>query len=132
MSKDSLDQIFGIAYPAEAPSESGRRRAVDAALIHDQRVQRSKLRRSGLRVAFGAAVGVVAIVATITLMPKSAAAALISDVSEAMDGARNVHMTSWSMGKDGTRVKSQELWYEGGKWRIDDTRRRQFIVHDGR
>jgi outer membrane lipoprotein-sorting protein len=131
MSKDSLNQLFGNAYPCGTPSESARRRVTDAALLHDHRTQRRALRARGLRFAFTATLAIALTGTFVVLMPKKATAAFIDQLTDAMDGARNVHMTAWTITADGERRKSREMWHEAGKWRIDSPSRQEVLIHDG-
>lgn len=126
-----LKNTFTTAFPDLAPSLDAKSRAVDLARIADAQGIVRQHGRSRLRMGLGVGFASAAVVATMLLVPSNSAAAYLRHIRQRITDAKSAHMIDWNVGKDGKRVKSREVWYQDGKWRLESTLQGESTITDG-
>jgi len=114
-----IKELFANTFPDVNPSVAGRSRVAEMALAADRKAQQARVTGGRLRLGFGVGLATLAVGAGIILTPSITTAAYIRHLGTLVKDARSAHIVEWKPTADGGRTRVQELWYDGGKWRID-------------
>ncbi len=114
-----MGEHLRAAYPQLPLSDTLRHRVALAAEQNEHGRGSKRLWRGRLR--FGLALGgaLAAVLLAIFVWPRRAAAISLRRIQSAILDTRSAHIVTWDIGPGASRVKSNELWYQQGKWRIE-------------
>lgn len=116
----TLREGLQAAYPAAEPTDALRRRIAVLAEETAASVppQRSRRLRVGLRLAGIAAAAIAVFV--FLLPPKLTAVQAYQRMTNSLRDVHSAHYIVWDIQPDGRRVKSSEVWYQAGQWRVEN------------
>lgn len=114
-----LKELFANTFPDVESSASGRSRVAEMALAADRKARRAQATGRRLRLGFGVGLATLVVGAGIVLTPSITTAAYIRHLGTLVKDARTAHIVEWKTTTEGGRMRVQELWYDGGKWRVD-------------
>lgn len=127
-----LQAMFTAAEPAADPSEALWQRVADLAARHESRAPRRRAmiwpggpRWAPWRLGLGLAAAAALVMMGVGLAPTWIAARVLQRAEAAAAEVQNAHVTTWSIGPDGSRVKTREEWQQGDRsrtWERDGER----------
>jgi hypothetical protein len=134
--EENLRRLVRAAMPAVEVPDSLRQRVLELEAAQRDEcslpVSRILRGRSG-RWVMAAGLTAAGIAAAIVVQPTWVAAQALKRMEAAITDARSVHRVTWRVEPDGTRRKTGESYYQGGRWRLVDRRRGHIqIFADGR
>ncbi|MGV3720653.1 MAG: hypothetical protein ACO1SX_07060, partial [Actinomycetota bacterium] len=113
-----IQAALSASFPGIEASPELRKTIADAAARHDAGAVRPVRRFP--RLAFGAATALAAVVGGLLLAPTLAAAYALHQVDSAISGVRSAQVLNWNVTPEGRRVIEGKLWYQNGRWRLED------------
>lgn len=116
----TLREALNDACPAPPlPGSLTARVAALAAASDAARAPRLAHRRqTRLRLLGAGATALLVLV--LLLMPRLNAVIALARMADSLRDVKSVHSTQWRILPDGTHVKSQEQWYQAGRWRVEN------------
>jgi outer membrane lipoprotein-sorting protein len=136
--EERLRALFAAADPPVKPSEALRQRVAAVTEAHarpvsrrDERSRRGGRRWRALRIGLALAGAAAVALAAISIAPTLVAAQALRRMQAAISDARSMHEVAWHLNSDGSRVKTYEIWYQGGRWRFETRSHGQIQVSGG-
>lgn len=96
-----------------------------------QRVDASIRRKKVVRRTLWAGLGTTAMAGAFLVLPVARGMAALRQINGALTDVKSFQSVSYSILEDGSRVRSGEMAYDEGKWRIQDPGRELMIYRDG-
>jgi len=126
-----LKELFTNTYPTSDPSPLARDRVVEMALAADRRTTQGRTRSQRLRFGFGIGFASLVVGGGILMAPSITTASYVRRVGALVKDAQSAHIVEWAPTPGGGRKRVRELWYQGGRWRIDAPMFESVTLADG-
>jgi outer membrane lipoprotein-sorting protein len=129
--EERLQALFAAADPPVKPSKALRQRvaAVTASQAPSSSRREGRSRRwTPLRLGLGLAAAAAVALAAVGVVPTLVAAQALRRMQAAISDARSMHHIAWQLHPEGSRTKIYEIWYQGGRWRMETRRHGQIQV----
>ncbi len=117
--EDRMQRRLARLFPASEPPPALAARIAALAARQEATARVTRARQIRWRLAAALTTVLLLVGAFQMVRPQLAAAAMLTRMDDAMRDARSAHSVLRTLTPNGTWVKTDEMWYQNGKWRTE-------------
>lgn len=126
---EKMDELLIQAFAiSEVDSDTLSARLDEVRRTHRVAQMKKQKHRRFVRRGFALASVAFAVLFSVTTLPKILVWRALAQMADAAESARSMHSVKWAIEADGSRRKTREVWFQDGRWRIEQPREVQVFA----